>query len=43
MSLKAIYGDFIVGDQEGFFFDGISKLEQCWRNYIEAKGDYIEK
>ena len=32
------------GDQEeGFYFEGISKLEQRWRKSIEAKGDYIEK
>ena len=34
--------DKYLGDQEdGFHFEGISKLEQRWRNYIEAKGDYI--
>ena len=33
-----------LGDQEeGFYFEGISKLEQHWRKCIEAKGDYIEK
>ena len=36
--------DEYLGDQEeGFYFEGISKLEQYWRKYLEAKGDYIEK
>ena len=36
--------DEYLGDQEeGFYFEGISKLEQRWRKCIEAKGDYIEK
>ena len=31
-------------DQEdGFYFEGITLLEQRWRKCIEAKGDYIEK
>ena len=28
---------------KGFSFGGISKLEQHWRQCIEAKGDYVEK
>ena len=36
--------DEYFGDQkEGFYFEGITKLEQGWRKCIEAKGDYIEK
>ena len=36
--------DEYLGDQEeGFYFEGISILEQRWRKCIEAKGDYIEK
>ena len=36
--------DEYFGDQEeGFYFDGISKLEQSWRKCIKAKGDYVEK
>ena len=36
--------DVYLGDQEeGFYFEGISKLEQRWRKCIEAKGAYIEK
>ena len=36
--------DEYLGDQEeGFYFEGISKLVQHWRKCIEAKGDYIEK
>ena len=36
--------DEYLGDQEeGFYYEGISKLEQLWRKCIEAKGDYIEK
>ena len=25
--------------EEGFYFEGISKLEQHWRKCIEVKGD----
>ena len=33
-----------LGDQEeGFYFEMISKLKEHWRKYIEAKGDFIEK
>ena len=33
--------DEYLGDQEeGFYFEGKSKLEQCWRKCIEAKRDY---
>ena len=33
-----------LGDQdEDFYFEGISKLEQRWRKCIKMKGDYIEK
>ena len=33
-----------LGDQEeGFYFEGIGKLEQHRRKCIKAKGDYIEK
>ena len=33
-----------LGDQdEDFYFEGISKLEQWWRKCIKMKGDYIEK
>ena len=36
--------DEYLGDQgEGFYFEGISKLEQCWRKCIKAKDDSIEK
>ena len=35
---------FLWEDQEeGFYFEEISKLEQRWRKYIEAKRDYIKK
>ena len=35
--------DEYLGDQEeGFCFEGISKLEQRWRKCIETTGDYIE-
>ena len=30
------------GKEEGFYLEGISKLDQSWRKSIEAKGDYIE-
>ena len=33
-----------LGDQdEDFYFEGISKLEQRWRKCTKMKGDYIEK
>ena len=33
-----------LGDQdEDFYFEGISKMEQRWRKCIKMKGDYIEK
>ena len=36
--------DEYLGDQdEGVYFEWISKLEQHWRKCTEAKGDYIEK
>ena len=36
--------DEYLGDQvEGFYFEGMSKLEQHWRKCIETKGDYIDK
>ena len=37
-----IDADEYLGDQEeDFYFEGISKLEQHWKKYIEAKGVYI--
>ena len=34
--------DEYLGDkEEGFYFEGISKLEQHWRKCIKAKGAYI--
>ena len=36
--------DEYLGDQEdAFYFEEISKLEQRWRNCIEAKGNYVEE
>ena len=36
--------DEYLGDQEEhFYFEGISKLQQHWRKCIRTKGDYIEK
>ena len=35
--------DTYFGDQEESYFERISKMEQHWRKYIEAKGVYIEK
>ena len=29
--------------EEGFYFEGISKLKQHRRKCIDAKGDYIKK
>ena len=34
-------GEYLGGQEEGFCFKGISKLVQCWRTCIEAKGDCI--
>ena len=34
--------DEYLGDQEeGFYFEGIRKLEQCWRKCVKANGDNI--
>ena len=34
MLLMSTFGD----QEEGFYFEGISKLEKHWRKCIEAKG-----
>ena len=40
MRLMSTWGG---GEEEGFYLEGISKLDQSLRKSIEAKGDYIEK
>ena len=34
---------YLEDQEEGFYFEGISKLEKHWRKCIEVKGDYTEK
>ena len=34
---------YLGNQEEGFYFEGISKLEQHWRKCIKAKGDHNEK
>ena len=35
--------EFLGNQDEDFYFQGISKLEQQWRKCIKMKGDYVEK
>ena len=35
--------EYLSDHEEGFYFEGISKLKQRWRKCIEEKGDYTEK
>ena len=42
-SKKDAVDEYLWDREEGFYSEGISKLEQRWRKCIEAKGDYTEK
>ena len=35
--------EYLEDQNEGFYFEGISKLEKLWRKCIEAEGDDVEK
>ena len=35
--------EYLRDQDEDFYFEGISKLEQQWRKCIKLKGDYIEE
>ena len=35
--------DYLGDQEEGLYFKAISKLEQRWKKFIGAKGDYIVK
>ena len=36
-----VVDEYFVNQEEVFYFEGISKLEQRWRKCIEAKGDIL--
>ena len=41
--IKDAVDEYLSGPGRGFYFEGIIKLDHCWKKCIEAKGDYIEK
>ena len=39
----AAMNEYFEGQENDFYLEGISKLEQRWTKCIALKGDYIEK